>query len=303
MPPILIIGAGQAGLAIADHWQDAGAEALLTSRRDPRTQELRAQGYDAQTARFDEHLPSQTTRAVDAAVICFGPRHDPADRALHRAVAWSRTCGARHIVYLSSTSVYGDAGGSWVDDTTDPAPNTTLGRRRLVAEESFLQAAEGTRATILRLTGIYGASDRLTTRIADGSYRLVDGGTMWSNRVHVRDIATAVDAATRVRLLGPLLVSDGHPFRVVDLASFICRAHGYPAPMSVSIDEVPTRSRPFWRGSKRVRPTRLLEQGWRPSFASVAHGMLDIWEREGRSMQIDAAELLEGWSDRRHPVP
>lgn len=95
------------------------------------------------------------------------------------------------VGYLSATSVYGDAGGDWVDETTPPAPADERGKRRLLAENQWLSLhmEKGLPVHIFRLAGIYGPGRNALEDMKDGTARrLYKPGQVFS-RIHVEDIA------------------------------------------------------------------------------------------------------------------
>lgn len=108
-----------------------------------------------------------------------------------------RASRARWIGYLSSTNIYGDHGGAWVDETTPPAPTTARGQARLAAERAWseLAASSGWALTIFRLAGIYGPGRGPFAKLRQGrARRIVKPGQVFS-RIHVDDIAGAIMAS------------------------------------------------------------------------------------------------------------
>ncbi len=103
----------------------------------------------------------------------------------------------RSVVYLSTVGVYGDHGGAWVDEETPPQPDMTRSRDRLAAEQAWQDfgARSGVPVAILRLAGIYGPGRNALVQVARGdARRIVKPGQVF-NRIHVDDIAQAIDAA------------------------------------------------------------------------------------------------------------
>src|SRR5215218_9514350 len=103
----------------------------------------------------------------------------------------------QHIVYLSSLGVYGDHGGAWIDETATTIPAHARGGARLAAEQAWqaLGRKRGVPVAVLRLAGIYGPGQNVFTRLNAGrAHRVAKPGHVF-NRIHVADIAQAIDAA------------------------------------------------------------------------------------------------------------
>ena len=106
---------------------------------------------------------------------------------------------------------------------------------------------------------------------------------MWSNRIFVDDIATAVLRLAEPDVQGgTFLACDDHPFQVVDMVRFACETLKLDMPPAVTIHEVPERVRPFWQGDRRCSTDALLALGWKPRFPSFREGLIESWRREDR---------------------
>src|SRR5262249_55212918 len=149
---------------------------------------------------FDGSAPSpQITAALmdaDAMLVSIPPGEtDPALAHFAETIA-----GAPHletIVYLSTIGVYGNHDGEWVDETTTPAPVSMRSAERLTAEEAWaaLGAHAGKSVAVLRLSGIYGPGQNALVQVARGSAKRIDKPGQYFNRIHVADIAQAIEAA------------------------------------------------------------------------------------------------------------
>ena len=106
----------------------------------------------------------------------------------------------KHIIYLSTTGVYGDHGGNWVDENTPTTPQTERGQRRVAAEQAWRDfVAHSHRQThpkiltILRLAGIYGPGRSAFDSIAQGRAQIIIKPNQVFSRIHVADIAHFID--------------------------------------------------------------------------------------------------------------
>ena len=151
-------------------------------------------------------------RAAQAVLVSVPPAEgDPVLRHFADAIASAPYLSS--IVYLSTIGVYGDHDGGWVDETTPPAPSSERSRARLAAERAW--SALGSRAekavAILRLAGIYGPGQNALVQVRRGTARRVIKPGQYFNRIHVTDIAQAIDAAITKSANGVFNVSDDRP--------------------------------------------------------------------------------------------
>lgn len=251
---------------------------------------------------LEEHLDARMPELLpDAAVIYSAPTlfrsYEPASQAgelarhtrpLDSVVRWAARAHARSFVYLSSTSVYGNHEGGWVDEESDCDPESALGRMRLDLEnhlESRSWGGEGEMHAcyIARIVGIYGPGRTLADYIARGSYKLVDEGKKVTNRIHVDDLSRAILAMLMHGEPGfhRYNVSDGHPLTVRWLVRYLVEHHGVEMPDSVSLetyaeergDNVAARWRSTYRCSSKKLQTEL---GWKPRYRNALHGLEKI---------------------------
>jgi nucleoside-diphosphate-sugar epimerase len=179
---LVIFGLGYAGTAISRAATAAGFEVAGTTRA----------GSDG-TIPFDhaaEYVQSATHLVTTAAPV------DGVDPVLAGYTGDIRTAPhLRWIGYLSSTAVYGDRGGGWVDEDTPPAPKQPRGQRRLDAENAWAAFADRHAVDIFRLAGIYGPGRSALDDLRTGrARRLIKPGHQFG-RIHRDDIARAVVAA------------------------------------------------------------------------------------------------------------
>jgi hypothetical protein len=169
----------------------------------------------------------------------------------------------RSIVYLSTIGVYGDHGGEWVDEETPAKPGSPRSRERLAAEQAWqaLGARRGTPVAVLRLAGIYGPGQNARVQIArGGARRIVKPGQVF-NRIHVGDIAQAIEAAFARRASGVFNVTDDEPTPAADPIAFAAQLMGVTPPPEVPFEEAAPSMSPmalsFWQECRRVRNDKL----------------------------------------------
>lgn len=169
--------------------------------------------------------------------------------------------------YLSSTGVYGDTGGAWVDETAMIGG----GRRGARAKADGAWLALGAR--VFRLPGIYGPGRSALDRVADGRAHRVDVPGQVFSRVHVDDIASGVIAAFDAPA-GAYNLADDHPSSQNDVIAFAARLLGREMPPIVSLDSLSPMARDFYRENRRVangKAKRLL--GWSPIYPDYRAGL------------------------------
>jgi nucleoside-diphosphate-sugar epimerase len=243
---VFIVGCGYTGFRVAQREQKRGAHVRALVRSPGNTERLRATGIEPVPGDLDDPA-SLLALPVDEGIIYYfvpPPAYgvdDPRLRALLDAIG--RHGRPHRLVLLSTTGVYGDCGGMWVDEERPPNPQTDRARRRLAAEQE-LQAwahACGVPFAILRVAGIYGPGRLPIERLQRGSPVLREAESPWSNRVHVDDLVTACLAAADQDDSGRIYnISDGHPTTMTNYFNSVADACGLPRPPQVSMAEAQT---------------------------------------------------------------
>lgn len=239
-----------------------------TVRRAERVGILNA--YQAGTVRALVFDGTQATRELDSAIaaadyalISIPPDRsgDPVLAACGRALASTRNL--RSLVYLSTVGVYGDHGGGWVDEQTPPAPRSERSRWRVAAEQAWQQfgARHGVPVAVLRLAGIYGPGQNALVALARAkAHRIIKPGQVF-NRIHVGDIAQAIEAAFARRASGVCNVADGEPSPPADPIVFAAELMGRAPPPEIPFARAaPSMSEmglSFWQECRRVRNVKL----------------------------------------------
>jgi nucleoside-diphosphate-sugar epimerase len=212
------------------------------------------------------HSSPQLRQAIsDASALLIsaapGDAGDPVLAALAEDIATASKL--QSIVYLSSLGVYGDHGGTWIDETAPTIPPHTRGAARVDAELAWqgLGRQRSTPVAILRLGGIYGPGQNAFVRLVAGRAHRIDKPGHLSNRIHVADIAQTIDAAFARRFDGIVNVTDGEPAPPGDQIEFAAKLLGIAPPPLLSLDEAKRTLSPFlmsfYDGCARVRNDKL----------------------------------------------
>ncbi|MBM3650381.1 MAG: SDR family oxidoreductase [Alphaproteobacteria bacterium] len=261
---LFIFGLGYSGLEIAKLAQAAGWRVAGTCRSAEKAASLAGHGIDAH--RFDGTTPLPAAAIGDAShvlgTIAPGAGGDP---ALRTSAHWLR--GARWLGYLSTTGVYGDHGGDWVDEATPPRPGQARSIERLAAEQAWLAigAESGVAVDIFRLPGIYGPGRSAIDQVLAGTARRIDKPGQVFSRIHVTDIAgTVLSAIDQARPGAIYNVADDLPAPSGDVVAFACELLGKPAPPVIpwaqAEPSLSAMARSFYAESRRVRNDRIKKE-------------------------------------------
>lgn len=279
-PPVLIAGCGYVGARLA---RRVAAEApVLALTRSPASAEgLRRLGVRALAVDFDQPASCLDLPQGPRAVVYAAPPSGVGREDLRLAHFLESLGPARPevLLYVSTTGVYGDAGGREVDEASPTAPQEDRSRQRLEAEGRAAAwcAPRGTRCVAFRVPAIYGPHrlplDRLQRR--EPVLREEDSGP--GNRIHVDDLVGACLAALRGSAAGAFNLTDGCALSMAAFTARVAALAGLPAPRQVGWAEAQTALSPgllaFLRESRRVTSRRAPELGWSPAYGNPDDGI------------------------------
>ena len=182
----------------------------------------------------------------------------------------------RWVGYLSTTGVYGDHDGDWVDEDTPLTPSTKRGRARVTAEARW-QAIPDLPLHIFRLAGIYGPGRGPFAKVRAGTARrIIKPGQVFS-RIHVEDIAQALELSLQRPDPGAVYnLCDDDPAPPQDVIAHAAELLGLPVPPAISFDQadMTPMARSFYAESKKVRNDRIKQAlGWAPQFPTYRAGL------------------------------
>ena len=180
------------------------------------------------------------------------------------------------VLFTSSTAVYGQSDGSWVDEGSPAEPQGFSGRRLLEAERLLLGC--GRPAAVLRLAGIYGPGrTRLIDEVRGGAATVPDGGEpLWTNRIHADDCAGALRHLLRLpadAMQGVWLGVDDEPADRTVVFDWLADRLGVAHPRRVPVGDAPARMRP---GNKRCSNAKLRRAGYAFRFPTFREGYADV---------------------------
>ena len=272
MPTLLSLGHGYSARRLARDLVAEGWRVIGTTRSPQKAEALRAEGVEAMVWPGDRSgaAPAEAIRPALAAashlLISAGPdaEGDPALRAAGAEIA-AAAGGLDWAGYLSTTGVYGDRGGDWIDETAERAPSTRRGAWRVAAEDAWLalHRDHGLPVHIFRLAGIYGPGRGPFEKVRQGTARrIVKPGQVFS-RIHVDDIAAVLRASMSRPAPGRAYnVCDDAPAPPQDVIAEAARLLGLPIPPEIPFEdaEMKPMARSFYSESKRTSNARLHEE-------------------------------------------
>jgi nucleoside-diphosphate-sugar epimerase len=169
--------------------------------------------------------------------------------------------GTPRVIYISSTGVYGNASGNWIDENTPTDPQREGGQASLAAEQTLSAHPLGKNSVILRLAGLYGPGRIPFLDLLRAGQPIPAPEHGHLNLIHVDDAAASVVAASELPPFtdGPRIycISDGHPAQRSEYYREVARQIGAPPPMFTSPDPNSPRARRA-ESDRRVRNDRML---------------------------------------------
>lgn len=285
---LFLFGLGFSSQAIAELAKRDYTTIGGTVRSEEKAARLRDKGIEALV--FDGESASDAVVAATGRAthliqsIAPGTAGDPVLTLLREAIVAAQNL--EWIGYLSTVGVYGDHGGEWVDEATEPNPlsGRSVERVRAEAEWRILGEQLGVPVALFRLSGIYGPGRNQLVQIAEGSARrLVKPGQVF-NRIHVADIATAVAAGAAQKAAGVFNVTDNEPAPPQDVVTFAAELAGAPLPPAIDFDtaDLPPMVKSFYGENKRVGNKRLAaDLGVTLAYPTYREGLTALW-RDGR---------------------
>lgn len=275
---LLVIGCGDVGQRLAQQLAPLGY--TTTGLRRRAAIDLPYLRYQQGDATDSASLQALLQEGFDVIVLTLTPA-ERSDRGYQQA--YVATCQAlvealrgcaytpRLIVFVSSTAVYGQQDGSWVDENSPTQPQGFSGARLLEAEQVILQS--DFTGCVVRFSGIYGPGrNRLIEQVLN---RRASASRDYTNRIHADDCAGALAHLIELAKHQPLepvyLASDSTPTPMVEVVSWIAQALG--------IDEFLAADAVNERGNKRISNQRLLASGFQLRYPDFRIGYRELLQQ------------------------
>lgn len=271
----LILGCGDTGVRVAARAVAAGERVTGVVRSS--TSAARVRSVGAQALCIDLDADIDALPACRRLIYSAPPGREGESDARMARVLLALPTVPDHVVYISTSGVYGDCGDAWVDESRVVAPSTPRATRRVDAEQRI--AAWAPHAVILRAPGIYGPGRLPVDRVLAGEPVLADTAGGWTNRVHIDDLAGMVwQVATRQPSHTIYNACDGVPTRREAYYDALAALLGVAAPpkidWAVAQQRFSAMRLSFLAESRRLSNERLLaDTGYRLVFPDYRDGL------------------------------
>ena len=277
---LFCFGLGYTGAVLADRLRARGWRVSGTTRDAAKARTLCARGIP--TAVFERDRPiDPRTLAAASHILSAVPPDEIGDPVLDVHGGDLAGLTPDWVGYLSTTGVYGDRGGAWVDETAPPAPVGARGRRRVAAEAGW--RALGLPLHVFRLAGIYGPGRSALDTVRAGRAQRIDKPGQVFSRIHVEDLAAVIEASIARPNPGAVYnVCDDDPAPPQDVIAHACQLLGVPPPPLLPFDAatLSPMARSFYDENKRVSNRRIkAELGVRLRYPDYRAGLAALAER------------------------
>ena len=290
-PRLFVFGLGYSAGVLAARVRAEGWTVAGTAREPARVAALDREGIAAHRFDRDHPLadPASALAGATHLLLSVPPDRD-GDPVLDRhGEDVAALAGLRWLGYLSTTGVYGDRGGGWVDEGSELRPTSDRARRRVAAEAGWraLARAHDLPLHIFRLAGIYGPGRSVLDQLRAGTARRIDKPGHAFSRIHVEDLARVLRASMdRPRPGAVYNVADDRAAPAADVVAHGARLLGLAPPPLEPFEtaELSPMARSFWRDDKRVRNDRVKrELGVRLLYPDYEAGLAAVLAAESAS--------------------
>lgn len=281
-PTLFALGYGYSAEALARRLLPDGWRITGTTRDHDKAKRMEAEGVEA--VDFTAEAIAAALPQATHLLVSVGPddEGDPSLR-LARDVVEAHAGALHWAAYLSTTGVYGDHHGAWVDETTPLLPTTSRGEKRVQAEHEWGTIPQ-LPLHVFRLAGIYGPGRGPFEKVRSGkARRIVKPGQVFS-RIHVDDIAAVLHASIERPNPGAVYnVCDDDPAPPQDVIAYAGELLGLPVPPEVPFEkaEMSPMARSFYAENKRVANDRMkTELGVELAYPDYRSGLRSLLETE-----------------------
>ncbi|MEO1028914.1 MAG: SDR family oxidoreductase [Pseudomonadota bacterium] len=277
-----IFGLGYSAQRLIPLLKNKAWTVFATARRNERVEQLTQQSIHP-VLLADGQIDPKSLPGTSHLIISAPPDSNgcPAFQILARTPIDLST-----VTYLSTTGVYGDRGGGWVDETAEVAPVSKRAANRVKAETQWLAWCEKRDIPFrtVRLPGIYGPGRSAFDRLKAGRARRIIKKDQVFSRIHVEDLASGVMALLeKPHLSGVFHLCDSEPAPPQDVIAFAANLMGAPVPPDLPIEaaNLSPMAASFYAECKRVSSQHTRDMlSWTPVFDDYRSGLTAIWEQQ-----------------------
>ena len=289
---LFCFGLGFAGSALVREAQTGGWTVSGTCRDNAQMDRWTRAGvtpYGFDGKRASKETESRVQKASHV-LVTIPPQKEEGDVVLKLFKnSLSHSTQLQWLGYLSTTGVYGNRDGGWVDETSELKPGFDHQRRRAAAECQWLELfrEHGVPVHVFRLAGIYGPGRNLLERVRGGTAKRIDQPGLVFNRVHVDDVVQVLTASMERPHPGTIYnVADDLPSPPAEAVAFACELLKAGVPPLVSLEDagLSEMGRGFYLTNKRVRNRKIKEKlGVQLRYPDYQSGLRSILEEERKS--------------------
>lgn len=304
---LLVFGMGYSAEVLAARLKRLRWRIIGTSRSEDGCRAGSARGYEMH--RFDRSSPVPQDVIDDADhVLVSVPPDEAGDPVVALHGEDLARLPKRWVGYLSTTGVYGDHGGAWVDEDTAITPQLARADRRARAEAAWLDlfARHDVPVHLFRLAGIYGPGRNVFESVRAGRAQRIDKPGQVFSRIHVDDIATVLEASIAAPNPGRVYnVCDDEPSAPEAVVAYACSLLGLEPPPLIpfAAARLSEMGRSFYADNKRVRNSRIkAELGVRLCYPTYREGLRALADAEIASISpsnVAASRARSGARDNR----
>ena len=289
MSRVWIMGCGDIGRRVARLYQTQGVEATGWVRSEASLSLGMQQGINMCLGDMDQgcFFPRNAFEQAEIFWLMPPPNTSLIDSRLRRFLLAVQKAPKR-IVLVSTTGVYGDCAGRWIDESEPIKPTVERSKRRVDAELALQEWGEKYDGdwVILRVPGIYSAERLPIERLQRGEPILLEAEAPWTNRIHADDLARLCERAMQVAPKQSIYnACDGHPSTMTEYFNQVADYVGLPRPPQLSLAEassvVSAGMLSYLQESRRIRNDKLLQElGLQLLYPSLAAGLQAMPKRD-----------------------
>ncbi|MEX0744590.1 MAG: SDR family oxidoreductase [Phycisphaeraceae bacterium] len=286
MSRLFAFGLGFSAQVLVERLERQGCQIAGTARDPGKVAQLDARGYAVTrfTGEPGNEAIAKLLQGTTHLLLSIPPGKEGDPVLAHYRAELAALSSLEWIGYLSTVGIYGDQDGNWVDESTEPKPNTARTEARVEAERAWLAFGEqtGVKVHIFRLAGIYGPGRCVFDKLRDGTARRIKKGNQVFSRIHVEDIASVLEASMARPRAGAIYnVADDEPAAPGEVVAYAAEMLGMTPPPEVPFEEadLTPMARSFYEGSRRIGNARIKsELGVTLRYPTYREGLASLLE-------------------------
>tara|TARA_E500000178_G_scaffold346872_1_gene399208 strand:- start:122 stop:997 length:876 start_codon:yes stop_codon:yes gene_type:complete len=233
-----------------------------TSREESKNKKFENINYESfqlTEKNFDNNFITKLEEA-DHILISIAPTNGD-DLVIKNFQKYFKSKKLKWVTYLSATSVYGDHGGEWVDESSETKPTSLNGIERLRVEKKWMKLATefDLPFQIFRLSGIYSNQYNILTRLKSGEVKIINKKNHFFSRIHVEDIANILSNSLKFFKKNEVYnISDDKPASSEEVTMYGVKLLGVNKPKTIEMSEVESEMlKGFYKDSKKVNNKKM----------------------------------------------